>query len=87
MNELEILAPCLAPPQGCWSNNHRCFLARCDQVRLLAAQVLGSRSLARRWLHSPAIGLGHQPPCSLITGQAYEQVITLLKRIEMGIYV
>lgn len=88
MKELQILASCHPFSHGCWSSSYQCFVGRREVVKYLATRVLGSRLLAERWLYDPAIGLGHQHPCRLIiTRSGYEQVITLLKRIEMGIYV
>ncbi|MCF1252541.1 MbcA/ParS/Xre antitoxin family protein [Pseudomonas putida] len=53
----------------------------------LATRVLGSRVLAAQWLHKPAIGLRHQVPCNILeTRSGYQQVLTLLGRIEHGVY-
>jgi putative toxin-antitoxin system antitoxin component (TIGR02293 family) len=88
MSEPHIQALCLYPTLGCWSIAHRCFIERCERVILLATRVLGSRLLAEQWLHKPAVGLRYQLPCSILaTPSGYEEVGTLLKRIEQGIYV
>lgn len=88
MKEPHILAICLNPTLGCWSSAHRCFTGRCERIMFLATRVLGSRVLAEQWLHKPAIGLGRQLPCNMLTTRSgYEQVSTLLERIEQGIYV
>ncbi|MBI6556865.1 DUF2384 domain-containing protein [Pseudomonas veronii] len=88
MNEPQIVAFCLNPTLGCWSIAHRCFIGRCEQIILLATRVLGSRVLAEQWLYKPAMGLRHQLPCNILaTSSGYEQVGTLLERIEQGIYV
>ncbi|KAF0255791.1 antitoxin Xre/MbcA/ParS toxin-binding domain-containing protein [Pseudomonas putida] len=87
MNDPQILALCPNSPLGCWSIDHRCFKGRYDQTVRLATRVLGSRALAAQWLCKPAIGLRHQVPCNILeTRSGYQQVVTLLGRIEHGIY-
>ncbi|KAA8706231.1 MULTISPECIES: antitoxin Xre/MbcA/ParS toxin-binding domain-containing protein [Pseudomonas] len=87
MKDPQILALCPCSPQGCWSIDHRSFKGRCEEIVHLATLVLGSRVLAAQWLYKPAIGLRHQSPCStLVTRSGYQQVVTLLGRIEHGVY-
>ncbi|WP_133970805.1 antitoxin Xre/MbcA/ParS toxin-binding domain-containing protein [Pseudomonas sp. JV551A1] len=87
MNDPQVLALCPSPPLGCWSIAHRCFKGRCELIMHLATRVLGSRVLAAQWLHKPAIGLRHQVPCNILeTRSGYQQVVTLLGRIEHGVY-
>ncbi|WP_373877955.1 antitoxin Xre/MbcA/ParS toxin-binding domain-containing protein [Pseudomonas atacamensis] len=88
MNNPQILALCPSSPLGCWSITHRCLEKRCEHILHLATRVLGSRALAGQWLCKPAIGLRYQVPCNiLITRSGYQQVVTLLGRIEYGVYV
>ncbi|WP_082810574.1 antitoxin Xre/MbcA/ParS toxin-binding domain-containing protein [Pseudomonas sp. ABFPK] len=87
MNKTEIIAFCPIAPLGCWSLLHRCFEGRQQQILALATCVLGSQTLAALWLHKSAIGLEHQVPCSILTTRSgYEQVSTLLGRIEHCVY-
>lgn len=88
MNKTEIIAFCSTAPLGCWSLAHRCFEGRYQQIFALATHVLGSRTLAALWLYKPAIGLDHQVPCTILTTRSgYQQVGTLLGRIEHCVYI
>ncbi|ATP52105.1 TPA: antitoxin Xre/MbcA/ParS toxin-binding domain-containing protein [Pseudomonas putida] len=87
MNDSQILALCPSSPLECWSIVHRCYKGRCEQILHLATRVLGSRVLAAQWLYKPAIGLSHQVPCIIMVSRSgYQKVVTLLGRIEHGVY-
>ncbi|WP_050580661.1 MULTISPECIES: antitoxin Xre/MbcA/ParS toxin-binding domain-containing protein [Pseudomonas] len=58
-----------------------------DQVRGLAAFVLGNHQLAANWLIEPALGLGGGAPCSLLMdNEGYRQVCECLVRMDYGVY-
>lgn len=58
-----------------------------DEIATLAAKVLGSPTLADRWLQRPAIALdGRRPADLLATEQGAQSVRELLMRIEYGVY-
>ncbi|EMW0968923.1 MbcA/ParS/Xre antitoxin family protein [Pseudomonas alloputida] len=83
----DLLGPCPFAPSHCWSSQHRCFVARREQVQGQAAYVLGNNRLAAEWLKRPAIGLDRRIPCSLLAdAQGYRQVCDYLMRIEYGVY-
>lgn len=56
-------------------------------VRLLAEEVLGSALEARHWLAAPSIGLDLRVPRELLsTAEGRRMVVTLLRRIDTGVY-
>lgn len=61
-------------------------LYRLRRIWELANDVLGSPESALAWLRRPQIGLGRQVPIELLdTEPGYEQVQTLLNRIDYGV--
>lgn len=57
------------------------------EVTSLAEQVLGTRSLAERWLAQPAIALEGRCPLDLVSSYpGIEAIKELLTRIEYGVY-
>ncbi len=87
MVAIDLLGPCPSADPSCWSSQFRCFVARRDQVRSLAAFVLGNDRLASDWLTQPALGLGGRAPCSLLADIAgYRHVCEYLVRIDYGVY-
>jgi putative toxin-antitoxin system antitoxin component (TIGR02293 family) len=87
MVAINLRSPCASSHARCWSAQHRCFVARRDQVLTQATYVLGSYRLASEWLMRPAFGLDKRTPCSLLAGaDGYRQVCDLLMRIEYGVY-
>ncbi|MBS7596900.1 DUF2384 domain-containing protein [Pseudomonas sp. RC2C2] len=87
MQAIDLLGPCPSVRSRCWSSQFRCFVARRQQVRNLAAYVLGNDRLALEWLTRPALGLDRRIPCSLLVDtQGYRQVCEHLVRIAYGVY-
>ncbi|MNJ67875.1 hypothetical protein D3C77_640800 [compost metagenome] len=87
MQAIDIFGPCPSAQSHCWSGQFRCFIARQEQVRDLAAYVLGNDRLASEWLTRPALGLDKRCPCQLlINTEGYRQVGQFLTRIEYGVY-
>ncbi|WP_430540220.1 antitoxin Xre/MbcA/ParS toxin-binding domain-containing protein [Pseudomonas entomophila] len=81
------LLPCASVPTKCWSAAHHGYLVRFNYTFTKACHVLGSKELANSWIIKPAIGLGHNPPCTLLAEPAGFSVINeLLIRIEYGVY-
>jgi len=61
-------------------------LYRLKKTWELATEVLGSPEGALAWLRRPQAGLGRQVPIELLdTEPGYEQVQTLLNRIDYGV--
>ena len=88
MNELQIVAFCPNLLLKCWSLAHRCFEGRHEQILMTATRVLGTRESAEHWLLSPARGLDYRVPCRMLSiHSGYEQVDTLLRQIEYGVYI
>ncbi|MFJ4153966.1 antitoxin Xre/MbcA/ParS toxin-binding domain-containing protein [Pseudomonas sp. NPDC089752] len=86
MSNPRIVAPCTCSRIGGWSSEHRCFLARYEQILSVADAVFGDRQLAQRWLGKPAVGLANLTPCRrLSTPKGYEDVHEVLMRIDHGI--
>ncbi|MCO6690564.1 DUF2384 domain-containing protein [Pseudomonas asiatica] len=53
----------------------------------IAIGVFGRRELAERWMISPALGLGHHAPCTLLGHHAtYALLCDFLERLEHGVY-
>lgn len=62
-------------------------LFRLARTAAHAAQVLGSREKAARWLHEPNRALGDQPPLLLLDSDlGARQVEEVLGRIEHGVF-
>lgn len=62
-------------------------LFRLSKVIAIALEVLESESSAVSWLRRPQPGLGNQIPLDLLVTQAgTEEVETLLRRIDYGVY-
>jgi putative toxin-antitoxin system antitoxin component (TIGR02293 family) len=62
-------------------------LYRLSTVIAVAEEVLDSTDNAKSWLHRPQPGLRGEVPLELIVTQAgADQVVTLLRRIEYGVY-
>lgn len=88
MEKTQIIAFCPNSPIKCWSLVQRCFVARCENILMLATRVLGNRILAERWLIKPAFGLGYQEPCCILaTRSGYARIDKFLKQLEHGVYV
>lgn len=78
---------CTGTTTQCWTSDHRVFLVRRHRILEKSTEVLGSRDIAQRWLISPAIGLGHLAPCSLLGKyESYTEVSDFLCRLEYGVY-
>lgn len=58
------------------------FVGDLKQIYERAVEVLGSDAAARSWMRMPAFGLGGQQPI----GANLQDVLTLLTRIEYGVY-
>lgn len=88
MNELQIVAFCPNSLLKCWSLAYRCFEGRNEQILVTATLVLGTRESAEHWLLSSARGLDYEVPCRMLSIRSgYEQVDTLLRQIEYGVYI
>ena len=62
-------------------------LVRMVRIAVQAAEVLGGREQASRWLHAPNRALGGQTPLELLdTDLGSRQVEDVLGRIEHGVY-
>lgn len=62
-------------------------LVRVVRIAVQAAEVLGGREEAARWLHAPNRALGGQTPLELLdTDLGSRQVEDVLGRIEHGVY-
>ncbi|MFK4448972.1 putative toxin-antitoxin system antitoxin component (TIGR02293 family) [Caballeronia udeis] len=62
-------------------------LLRIAAVTKKATDVLGSRVAAEHWLATPAIGLDQCRPVDLLQrAEGLELVITLLARMDRGVY-
>lgn len=87
MSGIAIHEICKQPPIGCWAPAHRAFLTRHQQILQIAIGVFGRRELAERWMISPALGLGHHAPCTLLGHHAtYALLCDFLERLEHGVY-
>ena len=63
------------------------LIYRFSKVLVSAAEILGSKDHARKWLLSENRGLGGSPPIDLLdTGIGFEDVMDALQRIEYGVY-
>lgn len=62
-------------------------LFRVVRIAVQAAEILGGREQASRWLHAPNRALGGQTPLELLdTDLGSRQVEDVLGRIEHGVY-
>lgn len=58
------------------------------EIRVQAADVLGSREMALEWLSMPAIAFGRRKPRDMMaTAEGRRMVATLLEQIRYGVYV
>lgn len=58
-----------------------------SEIAALADQVLGSSTLAQRWLQRPALALDGQLPVDLMASeQGRQSLLDLLLCIEFGVY-
>lgn len=88
MAEPLIIARRLVRADSGLTTQHGCFLERQGLILLMAAQVLGGRSSAERWIVEPARGLDHQIPYDLLsTSSGFGEVKTLILRIQYGVYI
>ncbi|SEE73193.1 antitoxin Xre/MbcA/ParS toxin-binding domain-containing protein [Pseudomonas coleopterorum] len=73
---------------NCWSMQYGFFLARREQILIIAERVLGSRSSAELWFVEPVRGLNYQCPCKLLsTSIGFFNVEAVLWQIEQGVYI
>lgn len=87
MEKMRIVKMCYSVPYACWTNPHRCYLTRREQIIATAVRVLGSKDIADRWLLTPALALNWNRPCDVLSENSeYDKVDLLLLRIEHGIY-
>ncbi|MBI1823362.1 MAG: DUF2384 domain-containing protein [Nitrospirae bacterium] len=62
-------------------------LYRLARIYAMASEVLGGIDQAKKWLHSPQMGLNHRLPLDLISTEAGSQEVKdLLGRIEHGVF-
>ncbi|HEX4230461.1 MAG TPA: MbcA/ParS/Xre antitoxin family protein [Bryobacteraceae bacterium] len=58
-----------------------------DSIVLRASEVIGDKDKALRWLGTPVRALDYATPISLLgTAQGSEAVLTVLTRLEHGIF-
>ncbi|WP_052659160.1 antitoxin Xre/MbcA/ParS toxin-binding domain-containing protein [Pseudomonas sp. LFM046] len=63
------------------------FDVRYAEMLERAAQILGSREKAERWMATPALGLEGRRPIDLLgSPEDLELLATFLGRIEYGVY-
>lgn len=87
MVKSEMYESHLTTPRGCWTAQHGWFLAKRNHILVMAERVFGGRSEAELWFGKPARGLDFQKPCDLLsTQEGFLDVVTLLFRIEHGVY-
>jgi putative toxin-antitoxin system antitoxin component (TIGR02293 family) len=62
-------------------------LYRLARIYAMASEVLGGIDQAKKWLHSPQMGLNNRLPLDLISTEAGSQEVKdLLGRIEHGVF-
>lgn len=83
----ELLKSCPASYDACWSQEHRCYRLRRNNILVLATYLFGNSVRAHQWLHNNALGLNNLAPCSLLSNRhGYIMVRDFLIRVQYGIY-
>jgi len=72
--------------QSAPSPEHRRHLERLNQLRYLLETSFRSPEARRRWLHTPAPGLGGRIPYLVITEGDLDRILNLLSTLEAGAF-